>query len=156
MVLLILLALTSGVAIILGLMVMGLLEAPWPILLLLLVIGFYGLQRLTARAIAETPDLSTFQPQSSAETEPVAPSAEAEADNSSTFIYRGVKYRSSSLTAPSVDEPPKVIEGIYRGHRWRRSSADSSKPKSVSEQPTELKYRGHPVKSQRDCVEDSG
>lgn len=144
-VLLILLALTSGVAILLGLMVVGLLEAPWPILMSSLFLGLFGLQRLAANAIEWDSDLEASETQVSQEKARSVP-PESPADDSSTFTYRGVKYRSPSSTKPTVEEQPTITEGIYRGQPWRRSSADTSKqaPPS-SEQPPELKYRGHKV-----------
>jgi hypothetical protein len=150
-VLLVLLALTSGVAIVLSLMVVGLLEAPWPILLSLLFLGFFGLQRLTAHATDLTASLPTTKTQASSEPEQPTPpeiqASESQADGQ-TFTYRGVKYRSPSSAQPATDEPPSITEGVYRGQRWQRtnhSDATQQLPPS-SDQPSELKYRGHRVK----------
>jgi len=143
-VLLILLALTSGVAILLGLAVVGLLEAPWPVLMSFLFFGLLGLQRLAARAISWDSNLEASETQVSQVRERSAP-PESPDDDSSTFTYRGVKYRSPSSTKPSADEPPTITEGIYRGQPWRRSSADTSQQSPSAEQPPELKYRGHKV-----------
>jgi hypothetical protein len=145
MVLLILLVLTSGVAILLGLAVVGLLEAPWPVLMSFLLFGLFGLQRLAARAIAGDSDLAAAATQVSQAQERSAP-PESPADDSATFTYRGVKYHPSASAKPTTDEPPTITEGIYRGHPWRRSSVDASKQMPPSSaQPPELKYRGHKV-----------
>lgn len=146
MILLVLLALTSVVAIFLGLMVVGLFEAPWPILLSLLFVGLFGLQRLAARATAGDNSWAAAQAPTSAETEQPEPS-EASANDGTTFTYRGVKYRSTTSPPPASDEQPTITEGIYRGQPWRRTSTDASKQPPSSEQPTELRYRGHRVNS---------
>lgn len=143
-VLLLLLALTSGVAILLGVMVVGLLEAPWPVLVSLLGLGFWGLQRLAVHATDWDSSLDVLSAQSSPEQAPAAQSEESATDHP-TLTYRGVKYHSPSTTEPSHDEPT-TIEGVYRGQPWRRSSGDASaQTPSSSEPSSEIIYRGHKV-----------
>lgn len=148
MILLLLLALTSGVAIALGLMAVGLLEAPWPILLALLLVGLYGLQRLTAQAVEWDASLEALSAESIAsKKQKQTTSSESSTDDGTTCTYRGVKYRASTPTQPSSDKSPTVTEGIYRGQRWQRVDTGASKQDSAaSDQSSEIKYRGHRVK----------
>lgn len=144
-VLLILLALTSGVAILLGVMVVGLMEAPWPILLSVLFMGLFGLQRLAVRVAEGNEEIAAWRaPANVAKGPPVAP--EAAADDRPTFTYRGIKYHPSALTQPPTDEPPTITEGVYRGQRWQRASADAANPTPASGRSLDIKYRGHRVK----------
>lgn len=144
-VLLILLALTSGVAILLGVMVVGLMEAPWPLLLSVLFMGLFGLQRLAVRVAAENEEIATWSAQADTAKAPPA-SPEVSADDRPTFTYRGIKYHPSALSKPSTDESPTITEGVYRGQRWQRASTDATTPRPSSASSMEIKYRGHRVK----------
>ena len=151
-ILLLLLALTSGVAMALGLVIVGLLEAPWLVLLAILGVGLVGLQRLAADATAEGDNLwATSGTSSTADIERAVP-PESSTDDRSTFTYRGVKYDSPSpeKSAPaksSSGDETTVTEGIYRGQPWRRTSTDASEQTPPSpESMTEIKYRGQRVR----------
>ncbi|RZM82740.1 DUF4278 domain-containing protein [Leptolyngbya iicbica] len=138
--LLLLLALTCGAAIALGLLIVGLFEAPWLFLLVLLGLGLWGLQRVAVYATAEDEPTSEEAP-----TEPSAQPASPIHDGP-TFTYRGVKYNAPS-PEKSQGESAQVTEGVYRGQRWRRTNnADTSESAPSSAQPRpEMKYRGHTV-----------
>jgi len=123
-VLLILLALTSGIAILLGLMVVGLFEAPWPVLLSLLFVGLWGLQRLAAHATEWDSSVETTEAQSTATKAP-APPPESQTDDGPIFTYRGVKYHAPTPTQPSQEQSTTITEGIYRGQHWRRGDRDA-------------------------------
>ncbi|MBD2426235.1 DUF4278 domain-containing protein [Phormidium sp. FACHB-1136] len=145
--LLLLLAMTCGAAIALGLVIVGFLEAPGPVLLLILCFGLVGLQRLTAHAITqEVSDELASGVQPSSTSEDCSAQSESPANNSPTFTYRGVKYSSPSSQKPDGEEAT-VAEGIYRGKPWRRTNTDASKQMPAPSDLTgEIKYRGHPVK----------
>jgi hypothetical protein len=151
-ILLFLLALTSGVAVTLGLVIVGLWEAPWLVLLAILGIGLVGLQRLAAYATAdgESSWATSGTPSSLDSEHPVVP--ESSTNDPSTLTYRGVKYCSPSPATPDplklhTDEGTTVTEGIYRGKPWRRTHVDASEPTPPgAESLTEMKYRGHTVK----------
>jgi len=141
--LLLLLALTCGAAIALGMLIVGLFEAPWLLLLVLLCLGLLGLQKLAAYAIAEEDVASDVSPpaKTNHSVQPDSP-----ANDSPTFTYRGVKYSAASLK--NLDEESTTVsEGVYRGQPWRRNNtAPAKSPSSSSKPSSEIKYRGHTVK----------
>jgi hypothetical protein len=144
--LLLLLALTCGAAIALGLLIVGLFEAPGLLLLVLLCMGLLGLQRLAVYvAAAEDSDVAVSAATSSSTTESSG-SPEPAANSGPTYTYRGVKYSSPSPEKPK-GESTTTTEGIYRGQPWRRTNADTSESSSpASSSQPEIKYRGHNVR----------
>lgn len=142
--LLVLIAVGSMLGLAVG--VVGLLEAPWPVLLVLLGIAFYGLQRLDTPpdASIDTPSNGQAPGPSPLASEDTIPNG-AVPNNAtpSPLTYRGVAYQSrqetlaiedpASPSAPSPDGPPpqgKLIEGMYRGQKWQRVVDNDDAPPS--------------------------
>jgi len=110
--------------------VVGLIEAPWPVLLALLGIAFYGLQRLDGSADASADPLTDGQslpPTKAAADVPLADAVPADPPPTGAppLTYRGIAYQprqgspqnKSPAQAPA---PGKRIEGVYRGQKWQR------------------------------------
>ncbi|MBE9158935.1 hypothetical protein IQ265_19150 [Nodosilinea sp. LEGE 06152] len=137
-----LLATAVGIVSALGLVIVGLVEAPWQVLLLGLLAALYALQRqiqaselvaqasdiVPPEAIAADAPLDKPNPAGTAES---TPGEEAEAaveagDAGYELTYRGIRYRSShpspgaSATAKPEGDAAETTEGIYRGQRWQR------------------------------------
>ena len=121
-----LLALVIGVLSALSLVLVGLVEAPWPLLLVGLVAVLYGLQRLTTSAVLVEPVAS--QSNSPASSSPLIPpqsqgSPEGVVAGTTQMVYRGVRFQEGEPSAP----PPSTAESaasmpdelIYRGVRYR-------------------------------------
>jgi hypothetical protein len=166
MVLLALLLIAFGAFILLSLLLVGLLEAPWPILLGLLFLGLYGLQRFSAESslLANTLPLVSSPPRPPDQAHCCGD--EMPLENGEGLVYRGVHYRRSEAckearptsTVPQLgDQPIKLpdssplpqsdwIEGIYRGKHWRRRLQESALTSPVVN-ASEVIYRGHKVKS---------
>ncbi|MGB3202590.1 MAG: hypothetical protein WBA99_16915 [Nodosilinea sp.] len=136
-----------GIISALGLVIVGLLEAPWQVLLLGLLGALYALQRqvwasesavqisradippaiatdATPVSVSANPEPANSKPNNSAQ----SPSNEATAatDNGYELTYRGIRYRPShsipetASTDQSANQPGVKTEGIYRGQRWQR------------------------------------
>ncbi|HZG39102.1 MAG TPA: DUF4278 domain-containing protein [Nodosilinea sp.] len=124
-----LLAIAVGITSALGLVVVGLVEAPWQVLLLGLLAALYGLQRQieASQSVAQASELEGAQAIASNVTPatPACPeSAQASDENGSNpsdegheLTYRGIRYR---MTQPTPEASTPKVEGIYRGQRWRR------------------------------------
>ncbi|MBD0269450.1 MAG: DUF4278 domain-containing protein [Cyanobacteria bacterium Co-bin8] len=140
MVLLTLLAIAVGAFAALCLMLVGLLETPWPILLTGLLLALYSLQRLSqqSQTIGTLSIIEqTAQPSIEKTSKGDAPEPDGEA-----LMYRGIRYSPSCSDQNAVSEA-ELIEGKYRGQRWQRpTSAPSSKPDAASE----MTYRGCKVR----------
>ncbi|NJL44630.1 MAG: hypothetical protein HC922_00485 [Leptolyngbyaceae cyanobacterium SM2_3_12] len=152
-----LLTMAMGVMLALALGLVGLVETPWPVLLVGLLIAFYSRQRLlgddpdlepSSKVEAELADFRTdfkagdvgtspatapSTPQVARSTSPEpGPEPGNEGQSSPTpplkeeLTYRGIRYRIAQPEAPQTSgsetskPEPSVIEGIYRGQRWRR------------------------------------
>ncbi|PSR19521.1 hypothetical protein C8255_01770 [filamentous cyanobacterium CCP3] len=141
-----LLATAVGIISALGLVIVGLVETPWQVLLLGLLAALYALQRqiraseLVAQASDIAPDATVAKV--SAQPDPIeiasTASAVAEAttdvaDDGYELTYRGIRYRSSHTSpettstaksegdsSASANTPANTVEGIYRGQRWQR------------------------------------
>ncbi|MGB3311964.1 MAG: hypothetical protein WBG32_07375 [Nodosilinea sp.] len=137
-----LLATAVGIVSVLGLVIVGLMEAPWQVLLLGLLGALYALQRQiwVSESVAEisdvdispaiAPDPTLASTPAKPEPTELAQSTSSEgteaADDSYELTYRGIRYRSSQFTPEassaeqSADRPDAKIEGIYRGQPWQR------------------------------------
>jgi hypothetical protein len=136
-----LLAMAVAAVLGIGLAVVGLVEAPWQVLLVGLFAALYGLER---RVFAgEVPPIEGMPAPPAAESRaPSRPPAEADlvgaiaASNSAPaaidsgsadpaakgneLIYRGIRYRQQQATDDLKEAARAAAEGIYRGQRWRR------------------------------------
>jgi hypothetical protein len=130
-----LLAIAVGIISAAGLMVVGLVEAPWQVLLLGLLAALYGLQRqvwasdLVAQANRPAdPVLASPAVEATLSTAPVVPSAEpTRADGSAEgspkgdeLTYRGIQYRPHQSAPETATQGAAKAEGVYRGQRWQR------------------------------------
>ncbi|WOD38351.1 hypothetical protein [Nodosilinea sp. E11] len=145
MVFIALLATAVGIFSALGLIVVGLVEAPWQLLLVGLLAALYGLQRqiwaleaanLTDRPLPplgtdiaittlETPQKTTGStPPAASALEPsstTSSDAPSSADeHGDELTYRGIRYRLAKPTTKASADTPNQVEGIYRGQRWQR------------------------------------
>lgn len=154
MVLIALLAIATGVFLVLCLVLVGLIETPWPVLLGGLLLAFYGLQRLSQQNPVPPPIEVKQAAQakgSQAANPPSAPVSPAISDEE--LVYRGVRYSPHKPTL--VTDNTTVVEGMYRGQRWHRfrMPAPASQNKTPHESPddspqplnnsTEVADRGH-------------
>lgn len=131
-----LLATAVGIVSAIALVVVGLVEAPWQLLLIGLLAALYGLQRQIWACESITQVKSAIVPTDlNAQNSSVLPSpaqVEASPPNNSAIaaseqqesdgeelIYRGIRYRPSQAEAPPP-LPDEKIEGIYRGQPWER------------------------------------
>ena len=155
MVFLALLAIAISVLLAISLVLVGLVEAPWPVLLIGLLAALYGLQRelSESQAIASSVEAETSQPQpekpSKAEPfsqdSPDKPSADED-----LLTYRGIRYRVSK--PPEPDRGPSqnhdndtLVEGTYRGQHWQRWRHQADGAAKDSSNASEITYRGHKV-----------
>ncbi|MEA5450334.1 DUF4278 domain-containing protein [Leptolyngbya sp. CCNP1308] len=130
-----LLATAVGIVSAIALVVVGLVEAPWQLLLIGLLVALYGLQRqiwacesasqvdsalLPTDLNARNSSVSTGSAQieaSSSNNSAIAASDPQEAEGEE-LIYRGIRYRPSQSDTPPP--PDEKVEGIYRGQPWER------------------------------------
>ena len=137
MALIALLAIATGVFLVLCLMLVGLIETPWPVLLGGLLLAFYGLQRLSLQNPVPPPievkQADPFKGTQAART-PSAPVSPATSDEEEALVYRGVRYNPHK--PPLVTDNATVVEGIYRGQRWHRFRRAT--PASQDKNPREL------------------
>ena len=131
-----LLATAVGIVSILGVVIVGLVEAPWQVLLLGLLAALYALQRQirASELVAQASDIAPDTTMTSVSVKPdsaeiASPASEATGaavdadDDGYELTYRGIRYRSSPAAQPEAnpaDAPANTIEGIYRGQRWQR------------------------------------
>ncbi|MGB3138744.1 MAG: DUF4278 domain-containing protein [Nodosilinea sp.] len=135
MVFITLLAIAVGIVSALALAIVGLVEAPWQVLLLGLGAALYGLQRqvlagqpvvFTDEVAADTTSVNTLSSSGSSnsalsDSEQAAdtdPGTGAEGDKGCELTYRGIRYRRSQPSSSSPSSEHR--EGIYRGQRWQR------------------------------------
>jgi hypothetical protein len=126
-----LLATAVGIVSAIVLVVVGLVEAPWQLLLFGLLAALYGLQRQVWVSESVTEVGSAVVPTDvNAKTNSALPQSKPAdvntTDNSPVLtaegeelIYRGIRYRAGQTDNPP-SLPDKKIEGIYRGRRWER------------------------------------
>lgn len=131
-----LLATAVGIVSAIALVVVGLVEAPWQLLLIGLLAALYGLQRQVwacesitqvGGAIVPT-DLkaqnssvlpSPTQVEAGSSTNSAIAASEQPESEGEELIYRGIRYRPSQPeNLPPL--PDKKTEGIYRGQPWER------------------------------------
>jgi hypothetical protein len=164
MVFLLILAIALGGLMALALLVVGLLEAPWPVLLVGLLAALYGLQRLLVESDKSTAftDFPVVTP--GWQSEPVehgvsrlflaktdvavAPTAESAAsDDSDELVYRGIHYHPAASGHTPVPQLGKdvMVEGVYRGHHWQHKLATQQDAAPSADTTDALVYRGHRV-----------
>ncbi|PZV09398.1 MAG: hypothetical protein DCF32_02395 [Leptolyngbya sp.] len=126
-----LLATAVGIVSAIALVVVGLVEAPWQLLLFGLLAALYGLQRQiwVSESVTEVGSAIVPTDVNAPKTSALAQPQRADfstADSSSNpeaegeeLIYRGIRYRASQSENPPP-LPEKKIEGIYRGQPWER------------------------------------
>jgi hypothetical protein len=151
MVLLTLLATAVGAFAVFCLMLVGLVETPWPILLGGLLLALYGLQRLSVQSqLLADQTLSEMAASADAEknTSPELPAPTAEPQPAQPeLMYRGIRYSPTDRVRPAAKAPAgdtaATSEGTYRGQSWQHTKVTSLvQPGSVPE----LTYRGRKVK----------
>jgi hypothetical protein len=123
-----LLAIAVGIISAAGLMVVGLVEAPWQVLLLGLLAALYGLQRQVWASDLVAQASRPADPAPAALEGAAAPSTELSKDHGAVegsaegdqLTYRGILYRTHQSAPETVDPGTAKTEGIYRGQRWQR------------------------------------
>lgn len=152
--LLLLLALAFGGFATLLIVCISIVEAPWPVLLGMLVVGLLTIQWLTVqgRAIAQSPtsDMESLTASNKRsivkQRKPHADRPEGAIDSSLSDqdrIYRGIHYQGhqpSEQPKPILTE--QTIEGVYRGQQWHRDRQTISSP---SASLPDITYRGKKV-----------
>ncbi|PSN20184.1 hypothetical protein C7271_03490 [filamentous cyanobacterium CCP5] len=160
MVLLMLLALAFGGAALFFLVLVGLFEAPWPLLLAGLLLAFFGLQRLSAQSDAEMaesemPQLSVVKGSPRASTQSNQPSLTSSkgADSparpmAEELVYRGIPYTHIEPGASPEGSPDTsvVLEGTYRGKQWKAKQQSQERASTARKLSDEIVYRGRKVK----------
>ncbi len=166
-----LLAIAVGVIVAGTLMVIGLVEAPWPILLVLLLVGWYSLQRLSTQNEAlvnsvseptgegtksESADHQLTKLNKLVAKQTTVRSLDPATDIAGQVTESGLKYRGISYCHDSADQqlldtddqPDQKtvsLNGKYRGRNWKRPTGSSAE----SQPQFEVRYRGHKVTSDR-------
>jgi hypothetical protein len=123
-----LLAIAVGILSAIALLMVGLVEAPWQLLLVGLLAALYGLQRQVGASEAiDLADSGVTAPlvttkaavdSAAATPGPYASTADASTDGQA-LTYRGISYRAAKVRPEAVAKGDQV-EGIYRGKRWQR------------------------------------
>ncbi|MBD1876255.1 DUF4278 domain-containing protein [Nodosilinea sp. FACHB-131] len=126
-----LLATAVGIVSAIVLVIVGLVEAPWQLLLFGLLVALYGLQRqiwasesVTEVGSAIVPTNVDIQKNSALSQLKQANVNSKESSSAQEFegeelIYRGIRYRANQPETPPP-LPDEKIEGIYRGQPWER------------------------------------
>ena len=154
--LLLLLALAFGGFVVLLVLGIGIFEAPWPVLLGILIIGLLAIQWLSSqgRAIASSslqPDGSASDSHASAES--IQPATQSESEPH--LVYRGIPYNDRNHNDVRPEEgdsvtplgsehasEPESIQGVYRGQHWHHENTVNS----TQEGPLpDITYRGQKV-----------
>jgi cytoskeletal protein RodZ len=138
--LLVLLAIALVAFVALTMLVIGLFEASWLVLLLILLIGLASIQILSMQRLSITG--ATLDENEQSESSPVkeSPSLTSSKESEPDHIYRGVHYTQDTqeCATPPSNATPNVVHGTYRGRPWQHPSTQQpNTPK-----PTELTYRG--------------
>jgi hypothetical protein len=117
---------TIALAGLLIVLMVGLVSAPWQVLLLLLIAGLFGIERLKnlrPPAAIAAPDLpstdveNSLASQCSPESQPIQ-----EKIQDVVFVYRGSTYKPASSETSDLAE----VSGKYRGQVWRHSTSDET------------------------------
>ncbi|MGJ3253900.1 MAG: DUF4278 domain-containing protein [Elainellaceae cyanobacterium] len=127
------------------LILVGLIEAPWQILLAILVGGLAVIQLLSIQSWKLMRKMEHSQ-EPPAPAHPISePSHHSHHSHQSpeqideqTCVYRGVAYKKEHQTSESKSHSPSV-EGAYQGHPWHL--VDET-PRQAPPKPTNLTYRG--------------
>ncbi len=125
-----LLAVVAGGTLVLMLGLMGLAEAPWPVLVGILAVALVGLQRTTGESASAPTSAPATPPTGSVPAwsrspEPPSPVATAltnpvPAPATPQLVYRGVPYAPKSAVLPAAPQTI-TLEGTYRGRHWQKS-----------------------------------
>jgi hypothetical protein len=119
-----LLAIAVGSLSAIALVTVGLVEAPWQLLLLGLIAALYSLQRQAWAGDAMSQDWAspeaTSDPGSGANCTSPDPTAAAADEGGQELCYRGIRYRIPKTDAEAMPENDAPTEGIYRGQPWQR------------------------------------
>ncbi|MEM6591421.1 MAG: DUF4278 domain-containing protein [Cyanobacteria bacterium P01_C01_bin.73] len=151
MVFLILLALALGAVGALLLLLVGLFEAPWPVLLVGLLLALVALQRIAVQAeemlAVDEADIAPKSQHLNVSSQQAEPKL---SEPSQSLSYRGVRYTQTSPAQPSEassdsKEGWMLLEGVYRGKHWRATQRPC---KSAANADEDLIYRGQKVKKQ--------
>jgi hypothetical protein len=159
MVFLALLAIAIGVLLAISLVLVGLIEAPWPVLLVGLLAALYGLQRVLVESQALPLSEIELQskPQSKTSVLPRDPStsgiglsqADSQSQEEDMLTYRGIHYRVAKAPEQTSRDhnDETLVEGVYRGQHWQRWRANHSAAESSDQtsDASEITYRGHKV-----------
>ena len=159
--LLLLLSLAFGGFALLLVLGIGIFEAPWPVLLGILVIGLLAIQWIASQgqAIASAP---LQEQKSSADSDPWSTSTQltTQSDGEPHLVYRGIPYKDGHhddvqleegdpATVPASDHDSKThdsgtesIQGVYRGQHWHREN--TMNPTQEVPLP-DITYRGQKV-----------
>ncbi|HEY9879526.1 MAG TPA: DUF4278 domain-containing protein [Leptolyngbyaceae cyanobacterium] len=134
-----LLTIAIGTFLAFSLAIVGLLEAPWPVLCGGMLLTLLGLQRLSGSG--QVPEEDVFLEK---ETQPkLGNGSELKnhqpADEGMT--YRGIHYNPPN--GQSIGSETRCIEGTYRGQPWQRSVPISL---AAKQSEPEITYRGHKVR----------
>ncbi|MGJ3246215.1 MAG: DUF4278 domain-containing protein [Elainellaceae cyanobacterium] len=129
------------------LLLVGLIEAPWQILLAILVGGLVMIQLLSSQSwkLMRKMEHSRESPKSADPTSELSqlsqpPSKLPEQIDEQTCVYRGVAYKKEQQNSESESESHSTsVEGTYRGHPWHQ--VDET-PRQAPPTPTDLTYRG--------------
>jgi hypothetical protein len=142
----------------------GIVEAPWPILLGILVLGLVGIKWMSMQGRAIAP--SEFGATSDETPHP--------SSSEHPFKYRGVAYGEDPHHEDTIDEalaptdtseppeasdslesedtihskaPPNILHGVYRGQPWQREEKTEH---SENRSPSDIVYRGRRINTSPD------
>jgi hypothetical protein len=142
-------AVSTVLALFLGLV--GLLEAPWPVLLGILLVALYAIQRVsvsanTLDAMAASPPATNAEAVTAGRTTD-RKSTSVKTVDEDTMTYRGVPYQPKPEVAdPTADDSADTIklEGVYRGCHWQKSVPAHLQPKEAD---PDITYRGKKIRA---------
>lgn len=136
-----LLAIAVGVIVALALMVVGLVEAPWPILLVLLLAGWYSLQRLSIQNEALVNLASKPTVGEDAETESTEPQS-TKSTNFSRFVAKSGAVRSQNQAAPVANQETESSLK-YRGVSYHHDATEPQSSEATANQPNQEAANGN-------------
>ncbi len=119
-----LLAIAVGSLSAIALVTVGLVEAPWQLLLLGLLAALYGLQRQSWASDSISQDWvspeATSEPGSTATSTSPDQTADDPEEDDQELCYRGIRYRVPKADTDGLPPADAPTEGIYRGQPWQR------------------------------------